>query len=320
MVDSVMSSDAVWKRDGSGVEHPSRAAILAFIRKQCAEDEKNRIDEHLLSGCDLCNQVYTGLKQDSNLLNQLFDMSHRLYYPELQLNQVFLHMQRGVPLTSVWTGKRKRTFQMRSQSAGRYVGRRAGLLTFRFSVPFVVGVILLFTTFTIVLTYSFANIIELRSKMSSQVTTKSHSTSTQTPVIVSQPTSTATVTITPSPEPTVSPGPTLAPTIIKGAKLALCPWSQNSGWAVFICAHGFKGVSKVWLLIEYHGSNARQSSSYIVNGAGEFEAWVPMYCKGSPVTIVAVNKAQQPLTLPWVYTSKAGCFWPTPNVTPGGRP
>ena len=313
-----MSSDAVWKRDVSGIEHPSHEAILAFIRKQCAEDENNRIDEHLLTGCVSCNRAHIVLKQDSNLLNQLFDMSHGLYYPELQSNQVLLHMQRDVPLTSVWTGKRK--VQAQNQLADRQLGRRAGLPIFKFSVPFAVGVILLFTTFAIVLTYSFANIIESQSRLSSQLSPQSHLPPAQTTIIEHQPTASATVTTTPSPELMVSPSPTSAPTIIKGARLVVCPWSQYSGWAVFICGRGFKGVGKVWLAIASHSSNARPYGPYLVNSYGEFEAWVYTACKNSPVIIVAVNKAQQPLTFPWTYTSKAGCYSPNPNVTPGSHP
>src|SRR5690242_17675819 len=122
-----MSIDAVWKQDASGVEHPSREAILAFIREQCAEDEKNRINEHLLTDCVSCNRIHTGLRQDSNALKLLFDMSYGFSYPELQSNQVWLHMQRGVPLTSAWVGKRKRKFQVRRQLAGRPLGRRTSL-------------------------------------------------------------------------------------------------------------------------------------------------------------------------------------------------
>src|SRR5579872_915616 len=126
-----MSSDPLRKRDASGVEHPSREAILAFMREQCAAHEKNHINEHLLTGCIPCNRLYTDLKQSSTALNHLNSMSRYLYYPELQSNQVLLHIQRGVPLTSVWTGKRKRKFQVRSQLPGRQQGRGAGLRVFR---------------------------------------------------------------------------------------------------------------------------------------------------------------------------------------------
>ncbi|HEY6539558.1 MAG TPA: hypothetical protein VIZ18_01415 [Ktedonobacteraceae bacterium] len=152
-----MSSDPLWKRDASGVEHPSREALLAFIREQCAAHEKNRINEHLLTGCELCNRLHTELKQSSNALNYLNHMSRYLYYPELQSNQMLLHVQRGVPLSSVWTGKRKRKFQVRRQLTGRQQGRGAGLRVFRFSFPVAFGLLLLFTTVAIVLAYTIAN-------------------------------------------------------------------------------------------------------------------------------------------------------------------
>jgi|SRR5579859_2229215 len=317
-----MSSDAVWKRDASGVEHPSREAILAFIREQCAEDEKNCINEHLLTGCVPCNRIYTGLKQDSNSLNHLFYMSPRLYYPGLQSNQVLLHMRRGVPLTSVWTGKRKRKFQVRSQLAGRHPGRRTGLRVFRFGVPFAFGLLLLFTTVAIVLAYSIASIVESQPKLSGQSSPQIHSLTKQPTIMGHQtPTATVTGTLTPAPELTVSPSPTPAPTIIKGAKLTVCWWSQYTGWMLPICGRGFKGVSKVWLAIEYHGSDTfKLSGPYFVNSSGDFTVPVNLYCKDSPVIIYAANKAQQPLTLPVTYTSRSGCYLPTPNVTPGSRP
>jgi hypothetical protein len=210
-----MSSDTAWKRDASGVEHPSREIILAFIREQCAEDEKNRIHEHLLTDCVSCNRIHTGLRQDSNALNLLFDMSYGFYYPELHSNQVLLHIQRETPLTSTWTGRRKRKFQVLSQLTGRQLEHRADLPLFRFSVPFAVGVILLFTTFAIVMTYSFANIIESQSRMSSQVSTQRQMQPIQ-PTIERHRTPTSGVTITPTQGVTVSPSPTSAPTIIKG--------------------------------------------------------------------------------------------------------
>src|SRR5690348_1303813 len=99
MEGNAMISGAVWKRDASGIEHPSREAILAFMREQCAEYEKNRISEHLLTDCVPCNRIHAWLKQDSHSLNQIFDMSRGPYYPELQSHQVLLHMRRGVPFT-----------------------------------------------------------------------------------------------------------------------------------------------------------------------------------------------------------------------------
>ena len=316
-----MSGDVAWKQDAISIEHPSREALLAFIREQCAEDEKKCIDEHLLTGCVTCNSMHTGLKQDSNSLGQLFDMSRRFYYPELQSYQTWLHMQRGVPLTSTWTGKRKRKFQVRSQNQleGRHLDRRTGLRVFRLSVPVAFGLFLLFTTVAIVLAYTIVSIAQSRPGSSGPPGTHFYQSQNQQPTIRGHQTPTATVTVTPSLELTASP--TSAPTIIKGAKLEVCPWSQYSGWMVFICGRGFKGVSKVWLEIEYRGSNSfKASGPYFINNSGDFMVPVDLYCKNSPVVIYAANKGQQPLTLPLTYSSRAGCYAPTPNVTPGSHP
>ena len=110
-----MSGDQPGKRDANVdanvIEHPTQEALLAFICEQCTEHEQNRIQQHLLAGCEPCNQRHADLKQSSHTLHYLKHMSRYLYYPEVQSNQVLLHMKRGEPLTSAWTGKRHRTFQ-----------------------------------------------------------------------------------------------------------------------------------------------------------------------------------------------------------------
>jgi hypothetical protein len=177
---------------------------------------------------------------------------------------------------------------------------------------------LLFTTVAIVLAYSIANMVESHSRPPNQFTTTGHLPPDQA-TIEGHHTPTATVTITPSPEVAVSPGATSAPTIIKGAKLTFCGWPQYSGW---ICGHGFKGINRVWLAVESHGSSSvKQYGPYPVDSAGNFMAFVGSYCnKGSSIVIVATNKAQQPLALPVSYTPKSGCYLPDPNVTSGYHP
>src|SRR6202165_144147 len=141
-----MSSDLMWKRDANGVEHPTPETLLAFMREQCTELEKSRINEHLLAGCVPCGRVRAGLTPSSNALDQLKYMSRCQYYPELQSNQVLLHAQRGEPLSSMWTGKRKRKFQAQSrpvrrpQVTGLYA-RKAGLRYM--SIPAAFGIFLI---------------------------------------------------------------------------------------------------------------------------------------------------------------------------------
>jgi hypothetical protein len=146
----------------------------------------------------------------------------------------------------------------------------------------------------------------------------------QPSVIGHQPTLTPTVVVTkaPSPEPTVSPTPTLPPTIIAGAKLEMCPLALSESQIVLICGSGFKGVTKVWVDIAYHGLNApRTTGPYLINSAGDFMGVVyfPYACKYAPVSVYVVNKTQQPLTLPLTLNARPGCYGPTPHVTPGGR-
>src|SRR5579863_2258371 len=157
-----MSSDLTWKRDANGVEHPTPEILLAFIREQCSEYEQNRVNEHLLAGCGPCNRLHAYLKQSSHPLNHLKYVSSYLYYPELRSNQILLHMQRGEPLTSVWTGKRKRKFQIQSRpGGGRQYADKTGLRVFRLSFPVAFGLLLILTTVAIVLAYTIASFVKL---------------------------------------------------------------------------------------------------------------------------------------------------------------
>lgn len=318
-----MSSEPLRKRDASDVEHPSQGALLAFIREQCAAHEKNRINEHLLTGCASCNRLYAELKQTSNTLNYLNSMPRYLFYPELQSNQLLLHAQRGVPLTSMWTGKRKRRFQVR-QVAGRQQERGAGLRIFRLSFPVAFGLLLTFMTVAVVLAYTIASFVRLPFLLPGQSSNHIYPLQNQPTITRHQPTPTVTVavTITPSPGVTVSPGPTLAPTIIEGAKLTVCSPSQYPDSIILICGHGFKGVNKVWLEVGYHGSNSLKTfGPYPVSSAGEFRVPViiSFSCRNSSVIVYAANKKQQPLTLPLMTGARSGCYLPTPNVPPVGR-
>lgn len=323
-----MPSESLGKRDARIVEHPAHDALLAFIREQCSEQEKTAINEHLLTGCASCNRLHDELKLSSQTLNHLNHMSRYLYYPELPSNQVWLHMQRGEPLTSAVTGKRKRKFQVQNQPAGRQTGRQAdrtGLRVFRLSVPVAFGLFLLLTTVAIVLAYTLASFVRLPFPLPGQPTNQFYTPQPNQPSVAEHqptPTPTLVVTMTPSPVAIVSPTPTLPPTIIEGAKLEVCSSAQSDGPVVLICGVGFKGVTKVWLEIVYHGSDTpRAIGSYPVNSAGEFRGvvFLPFSCKYSPVSVYAANKMRQPLTLPMTMNENPGCYRPTPDVTTGGH-
>src|SRR5947209_3911418 len=221
MVDKRMSSDPVWKRDANGVEHPSREALLAFIREQCTEHEKRCIDEHLLTGCVPCNRIHTESKQSSNALNHLSHMSRYLYYPELQSNQVLLHMRRGEPLTSVWTGKRKRRFQVQSRSqktrqyayTGQYIHKRSVRIV---SLPAAFALFLLFMIAVIAVTYALVNSglhIPLFWQPSNGFhTDPGSSTALLTPHKTPTPANTVLPTVTPAASPTPGVTVTTSPT------------------------------------------------------------------------------------------------------------
>ena len=305
-----MSSDPTWKRDANGVEHPGREVLLACIRKQCSEPEKRRVSEHLLAECASCKQLCIRLAEDSAALNHLHYISHHLYYPELQSNQVLLHAQRGEPLTSMWTGKRKRKFQAqnRAQRTSRYTYKRSMRIA---SLPAALALLLLFMLVAIVLTYALVTISNGASH--GQPSSKFYvGQGLNTPGVAShQPTPPIPVTNTPTGSAT---GPT---TIIDGARLKVCSPNHYFGSAIYICGEGFKAGAKVWLEVDYYGSNSLKTlGPYTINKDGKFKAYWSIACKNSPVTVYAANKMQQPLTNPLTNIARDGCYLPT---WPGGR-
>lgn len=329
-----MSSDPVWKRDANGIEHPSREALLAFMCEQCAEHEKYRINEHLLTGCVPCNRIYTESKQSSNALSHLNSMSRYLYYPELQSNRVLLHMQRGVPFTSVWTGKRKRKFQVRSRSAGRQQGHRTGLRIFRLSFPVAFGLFLLFATVAIVLAYTIASLVQGQFKLPGQPGYRFYSQQGQPAITGHQPTVTVTVvpTITPSVSATGVLSPTLTPTItaVKGPTIDFCSPRGYSGPVIFICGYGFKAGDKVSLVLNLYGESTPVIAGITttVDKQGGFLGWYIYSCKNPPIALYARDDTLMPAT---VYSNTlthilvVGCHGsrpapaPTPTYTPVGR-
>lgn len=320
-----MSSEPVWKRDAIVSEHPSREAIFAFIRKQCAEPEKNTINEHLLSGCVPCNRILTESKQSIHALNHLNYMSRYLYYPEVQSNQVLLHMRRGVPLTSMVTGKRKRKSQMRhspvrKSQAARYT-RKTDL---RFiSIPAAFAMFILCVLLVATVVYALASIgnLPLSNVLPINIFHIDRGPIT-TSIRTHQLPPRATVAVAKASSPGATVSPTLPATIIMGANLELCKGSPNSGPIVFICGHGFTGVNKIWLEIAFYGSNSLKTiGPFSITGSGELKMPVSFYlsCRNSPVTIYAGNKKQQPLTLPLTNISRSDCSSPTPTATPWGH-
>jgi hypothetical protein len=334
-----MSSDLTWKRDANGVEHPARETLLAFIREQCSEHEENRINEHLLAGCVPCNRLHAILTQDSNALNQLKHMSRYLYYPELQSNQVLFHIQRGEPLTSIWTGKRKGKFQVQSRLAGRSASQqfthKTGLRIFRVSFPVAFGLLLIVTTVAIVLAYTIASFVKLPFQLPGQQPNILYYSPGPDPTNIAehQPTPTATVPVTITPTPTVSatvdvsPTPTVTVTVtaVPGPAIDYCPLSGYKGPLIYICGYRFKAGDKVSLLLEYYGSNTpvMWRDSYRVNAHGEFSGYlyfssckyVPRAIYAKDETLVSASVTSNMLT----NIPVAGCYGLTPTPTPGGR-
>jgi hypothetical protein len=330
-----MSSDSLWKRDANGVEHPTHEALLAFIREQCTEREKNHINEHLLAGCAPCNRLHTELKQSSNTLNHLKYMSRYLYYPELQSNQVLLHIQRGEPLTSAWTGKRKRKFQVRSrpQIARRYVHKKSMRIV---SLPAAFALFLLFMTAVIVLAYTVVN-SGLHIPLPWQQPGGFHfdpgpNTSYLAPHTTPTPTNTVLLTVTPTPLPspsvTVTTSPTPTVPVVKGPAIDFCPPRGYSGPIIVICGYGFKAGDKVSLVLDLYGSNTPGiEGSYRVDRLGKFTAYLYFYqCSNVPKDIYARDdtlKSAPVVSNTLTHIPVVGCRGPgptpTPSVTPGGR-
>jgi hypothetical protein len=326
-----MSSDPLWKRDASGVEHPPQAALLAFIREQCAEHEKSRINEHLLTGCASCNRLHTDLKQSSNALNHLNHMPHYLYYPELQSNQVWSHIQRGEPLTSALTGKRKQKFQVRSQLAGRQHAYRSGgtgLRVFRLSFPVAFGLLLIFTTVAIVLAYTIASFVRLPFPLPGQSGSRFYQQQNQPIITGHQLTPTPVVTttvvpaITPSASATVESGPTLTPTVpaTKGLTIGFCSTHGYFGPFIVICGKGFKAGDEVSLALVLYGKSAPviANTTFPVNEHGEFIGWYVYSCRNPPLSVYAKDITMMPAIVvsnTLTPIPVVGCHGPGPEPT-----
>ena len=327
-----MSSNPVWKKDASGVEHPTHELILAFIRGQCSEQEGNRISGHLHAGCVPCNRLHTGLTQESAALNQLKHMSRYLYYPELQPGRVLLHAQRGEPLTSVWTGKRKRKFQAQSRTGGRPQPARqyAQKATLRvFSLPAAFAMLLLFMLVAFMLTYAFVTMG--KGYLNGQPTNHIYiGRGPYTPGVVPHkptPTNTGSVTITPTSTESATEGPSPTPTatvvVVKGPTIETCPPPKYTGLYIFICGYNFKVGDQVSLVLKYYGDNSPvMRRSLMVDKRGEFmDSWNIYSCRYLPIAIYAVDVTQESASRTsniLTPVRMASCGWLTPTVTPGG--
>lgn len=328
-----MSSNLLWQRGANGVEHPAQDILLAFVREQCTEQERNRIQEHLQAGCVPCNRLRTELKQSSHALSYLKHMSRYLYYPELQSNQVLLHVQRGKPLTSAWTGKRKRKFQVRSRLAGRQQGYGSGLRVFRLSFPVAFGLLLIFTTVAVVLAYTIAGFIRLPLPLPWQPSGSFYTNlepNTANVAPHTTPTITVQLTVTPasSPSPgvTVTTSPTPTVTVVNGPAIDFCSPHGYSGPYIFICGNGFNAGDKVSLVMDLYGKNPPAIvGSFPVDKHGEFIGWYVSSCKNPPISVYARDDTLMPATVisnTLTHILVAGCHGPGPTptatVTPGG--
>ncbi len=326
-----MSSNPVWKKDASGVEHPTHELILAFIRGQCSEHEGSRISGHFHAGCVPCNRLHIRLTQESATLNQLKHMSRYLYYPQLQPGRVLLHAQRGEPLTSLWTGKRKRKFQAQSRTGGRPqpVRQYAQKATLRvFSLPAAFAMLLLFMLVAFMLAYAFVTMG--KGSLNGQPTNNIYiGRGPYTPGVVPHqptPTNTASVTITATPSVSATDGASPTPTATGpvGPKPTIEICSSPTYMHLAICGYGFKVGDQVSLVLEYYGNKPSVSRrSLIVDKRGEFmDSWNIYSCRYLPIAIYAVDVTQKSVSITsntLTPIAMASCDWPTPTVTPGGH-
>ena len=226
-------------------------------------------------------------------MKHLMDVSRYPYYPELQSNQVWLHIQRGEALTSVWTGKRKRKFQVqrhsgRGQQAIRRHGHSTGLRVFKLSFPVAFGLVLLLTTAAIVLAYTIAGLVKPPSVIPVQPTSHIYRpTPNPSGIVGHQLTPTITVTATPSGSATTTDGHGKGPTI------AICPSSRNAGPLIYICGRNFNAGDRVSLILVYNGMDAPLTwGLYRVNGHGEFTGTLFFYsCRFLPSEVYAKDES-----------------------------
>jgi hypothetical protein len=309
-----MSSNPTWERDANGVEHPLPETLLAFMREQCFEHEKSRINEHLLTGCVPCSKVREGLTPGNNALDQLQYMSRYLYYPELQSNQVLLHAQSGEPLTSVWTGKRKRKFQ--TQSRLQITRQNAHKKSVRIiSVPAAFALFLVFMTAVLVLAYSVVNSgfqIPNPGQIFGGFTNPEPNATGLAPHL-SAPTAGA---ITPSPTASAILTPIVTATVVQGPAIINCLSAGYTGMAIVICGIGFQANDSISLKVDYYGSNALKTVGPFTARGGEFKVSWSVPCRNFPVTIYAVDETQHTMTTALTISARFGCSWPTPTVTP----
>lgn len=321
-----MASDLLWKKDANGIEHPAHEILLAGIREQCSEQEKSRIREHL-TGCASCSWLHSGLTQDSSALDQLMDISRYPYYHELQSNQIWLHMQRGEALTSAWTGKRKRKFQVQSrpverrQQATRQYGRNTGLRVFRLSFPVAFGLLLLLMTAAIVLAYTIASMVKPPTVTPGPQNNHIYSPAPNPTGVVGHhltPTPTVQVTNAPSASATTTDGPGKGPTI------AFCSSSKYGGQLIFICGRNFKAGDRVSLVLVFDGMNNPLTwGSYRVNAHGEFTGMLFLYsCRFVPTAVYAKDesvRSESVTSNTLTNFPMAGCNSSTPGNWPGGH-
>ncbi len=314
-----MSSNPTWKRDANGVEHPTPEILLAFMREQCTEHEKSRINEHLLTGCAPCKRVRSGVAPSNNALNQLKYMSRYLYYPELQSNQVLLHAQRGEPLTSVWTGKRKRKLQ--AQSRLRITRQSVHKKSMRIiSLPAAFALFLIFMTVVLVLAYTIVNSgfqgPNPRPFFFGGITSPGPNATGVAPHLPT-PTEGA---ITSSPTESVTQSdnltPTVTATVVKGPAIKNCALADYTGTDIFICGSGFQANDQISLEVDYYGSNWLKTVGPFIARGGEFKVFWSVSCWNLPVTIYAVDETQHTMTTALTISSRFGCSGPTPTVTP----
>jgi hypothetical protein len=325
-----MSRNPTWKQDTKGAEHPARETLLACIREQCPEQEKNRINDHLLSGCAPCNLLHNDLKQSSFELDCLKHISRHLYYPELQSNQVLDHIQRGEPLTSAWTGKRKRKFQARRnpvsrpQVTGRYE-RKVGL---RFiSIPAAFAMLILLTAIIVTLVYALTSMGRGSIRINlpnSNLHNDAGQGDTSIKTHQSLPTATASVAVTITPTTNVRAEATLTPTAtaVKGPTIDFCPppgdnWNQY----IFICGYNFNAGDNVSLVLDIYGRNEPVvKGPYQVNEYGVFTGWYRYSCQNPPLAIYARDDSSSPATVvsnTLTNIPLPACSEPTPTATHG---
>ncbi len=231
-------------------------------------------------------------------------MSRYSYYPELNAEKILAHAQRGVSITSAWTGKRKRGWtseetrsitSMHELLPGTMRGsssRASRKSSFRIaSLPAGLGIALIFTSVMLVLAYTVISLAKFSFMPGAPPIHIYHEEPDVNSVVphLTSPTPTYTVSVVASVSPTATSVVSDKPTIV------IC--SSPANITLVICGYNFKAHDRVSLILNMYGARSFTIRRPLtVDSLGEFrDSWYVFGdCRFVPVAIFAQDISQKP--------------------------